>query len=76
MNNTLKKLISVSPLKITVLIILLAVTLFFFDAPFLRFMELKALDLRILSRGALPSGGETVIATIDEKSLTELGRWP
>jgi len=76
MNNTFKKLFSVSPLKITVLIILLSVTLFFFDAPFLRFMELKALDLRILSRGALPSGGETVIATIDEKSLTELGRWP
>ncbi|MDP2268795.1 MAG: CHASE2 domain-containing protein, partial [Deltaproteobacteria bacterium] len=63
-------------MKITILVILLAVTLFFFDAPFLRFMELKALDLRILSRGALPSGGETVIATIDEKSLTELGRWP
>ena len=39
-------------------------------------MELKALDLRILSRGKLPSGGETLIAVIDEKSVSELGRWP
>ena len=76
MKVKLKKLITVSPLKIAVLIILLAVTLSFFDAPFLRFMELKALDLRFLYRGALPSGGETVIVAIDEKSLSELGRWP
>jgi adenylate cyclase len=39
-------------------------------------MELKALDLRFLSRGVEPTGGETVIATIDEKSISELGRWP
>jgi adenylate cyclase len=62
--------------KIAALVILVALVLFFFDAPFLRFMELKALDLRIVSRGAMPSGGETVIVTIDEKSLSELGRWP
>jgi adenylate cyclase len=46
------------------------------DVRFLRFMELKALDLRMVSRGNLPSSGEVVIATIDEKSLSELGRWP
>ena len=39
-------------------------------------MELKALDLRMFSRGKLPPGGETVIAVIDEKSLSEFGRWP
>jgi len=76
MKDKFKKLISVSPLKITALIILLALTLFSFDAPFIRFMELKALDMRIIYRGAIPSGGETIIATIDEKSLSELGRWP
>jgi adenylate cyclase len=39
-------------------------------------MELKALDLRMVSRGAIPAGDETVIVAIDEKSLSELGRWP
>jgi len=76
MKEKLKKIVSVSPLKITYLIILVALLLFFIDASFLRFMELKALDLRILSRGKIPTGGEIAIAVIDEKSLAELGRWP
>lgn len=76
MKQKLKTIFSISPMKITILIILLMVALFFLDVRFLRFMELKALDLRILSRGQIPSGGETVIVTIDEKSLAELGRWP
>ena len=76
MKEYIKKYSQVTPLKITIFVILLALVLFFFDFPFLRFMELKTLDLRIASRGALPTGAETVIAVIDEKSLTELGRWP
>jgi adenylate cyclase len=76
MNERLKKIFSVSPLKITFLVIFIALIMFFIDVPFLRFMELKALDLRMVSRGKLPAGGETVIAAIDEKSLGELGRWP
>jgi len=76
MNERMKKIISVSPLKITFLVIFIALIMFFIDVPFLRFMELKALDLRMVSRGKLPAGGETVIAAIDEKSLGELGRWP
>jgi adenylate cyclase len=76
MNERMKKIFSVSPLKITVLVIFLALIMFFIDVPFLRFMELKALDLRMVSRGKLATGGETVIAAIDEKSLSELGRWP
>ena len=66
MKERLKKIMLVSPLKITALVILIALVLFFVDAPFLRFMELKSLDLRMVSRGAMPSGGETVIVTIDE----------
>lgn len=76
MKLNFKKISAVSPLKIAGTIILLAIAFFIFDPPFLRFMELKTLDLRILSRGHLPSGGETVIVTIDEKSVKELGRWP
>ena len=76
MNERWKKLFTVSPFKIAVLVILIALVLFFIDVPFIRFMELKALDLRMVSRGGTAPGGETVIATIDEKSLSELGRWP
>jgi adenylate cyclase len=76
MKEKLKKILSVSPLKIAVFVILIALVLFFVDAPYLRFMELKALDLRMVSRGIFPTGGETVIVAIDEKSLSELGRWP
>jgi adenylate cyclase len=76
MKENIKKYFQVTPAKITSFVILLAIALFFIDLPFLRFMELKTLDLRIASRGALQPGNETVIAAIDEKSLTELGRWP
>jgi adenylate cyclase len=76
MNERLKKILSISPLTITIFIIFVALILFFMDVRFLRFMELKALDLRMVSRGKLQPGGEVVIATVDEKSLSELGRWP
>ncbi len=76
MNERLKKIVSISPLKIAIFVIFIALIMFFIDARFLRFMELKALDLRMFSRGKLPPGGETVIAVIDEKSLSEFGRWP
>jgi adenylate cyclase len=76
MRQWLKKWGALSPLKITLFIVILALILFFVDVAFLRFMELKALDLRMVSRGNVASGGETVIVAIDEKSLSELGRWP
>jgi adenylate cyclase len=76
MKEKIKEYFQVTPLKITLFVILLVLVLFFFDFSFLRFIELKTLDLRIASRGALPAGGETVIAVVDEKSLSELGRWP
>ena len=76
MKQFILKLLRNNSVKITLLAILLMIILFFIDAAFLRFMELKTLDLRMLSRGSIPSGGETIIAAIDEKSIAELGRWP
>jgi len=76
MKALIKKLLALSPLKITIFLVLLAVVVFFIDPPFIRFMELKALDLRVVSRGQLPTSGQVVIATVDEKSLSEIGRWP
>lgn len=76
MDNRLKKIIAVSPMKIALLIIFIALIAFFADTPFLRFMELKTLDLRMVSRGQVAPGGQVAIAVVDEKSVNEIGRWP
>ena len=44
--------------------------------PFLQFVELKALDVRFFSRGQEPAGSFVALATVDEKSLDEIGKWP
>jgi len=76
MKDRIKKILSPSPLTISLAIIVAAAAVYILDPPFFRFMELKTLDLRILSRGERAPGGETVIAVVDEKSVKELGRWP
>jgi len=76
MNQKLKTILQITPLKITIFVILAALALFLIDFQFFRLVELKTLDLRMASRGVLNPGEETVIAAIDEKSVSELGRWP
>jgi adenylate cyclase len=39
-------------------------------------LDLKALDYRYTVRGEIAPGDEVVIVGIDEKSLSEVGRWP
>ncbi len=47
------------------------------EAPeYLELLELRAIDFRLQFRGLIPIGDEVVIASIDEKSVTDLGRWP
>lgn len=43
---------------------------------FLDRIELKSLDVRFLTRGPEAPGPFAVLATIDEKSLDEIGKWP
>lgn len=76
MKDRFRKFVSVSPLKISMGIVFIVIILYFINFPFLHFMELKTLDLRFISRGVRAPGDETVIAAIDEKSITEFGRWP
>ena len=52
------------------------VHLFALDVPWLRRLELAALDLQIRLRGRQPPGPETVIVMIDDQTIAELGRWP
>ena len=46
------------------------------DVKIFEILEAKTLDLQFSLRGAIPPGPETVIATIDEKSINRLGRFP
>lgn len=62
-------------------LIALALTLIFclasflFPAPF-HFLDAKGIDAYFQIRGKQPADREIVLVTIDEKSLTKLGRWP
>jgi len=76
MKISLRSITTISPTKITIFVIFFFLVLYVLDFPFMRFMELKAYDLRMSSRGRLAPANITVIAAIDEKSLKELGRWP
>lgn len=46
------------------------------DYGFLDQIELKALDLKFLSRGPIPTHDQVAIAAIDEKAIERYGRWP
>lgn len=46
------------------------------DYGFLDQIELKALDLKFLSRGPIPTHNQVAIAAIDEKAVERYGRWP
>ncbi|MDI6726611.1 MAG: adenylate/guanylate cyclase domain-containing protein, partial [Smithellaceae bacterium] len=76
MVGLIKKIFKTSPLKIAIWVILTVIALFFLDPPFLRYIELKTYDIRMVYRGERAIGPETAVVAIDEKSVTELGRWP
>lgn len=46
------------------------------NAAFFEVLEQKSLDMRFRLRGPIAPGPETVIAAVDEKSISKLGRFP
>ncbi|MDH4161367.1 MAG: adenylate/guanylate cyclase domain-containing protein [Nitrospirota bacterium] len=59
--------------------LIVAITLSLFHVTSFRFFDIldqKTLDLQFALRGPLAPGPETVIAAIDEKSISRLGRFP
>ncbi len=44
--------------------------------PAMRAVEAQTLDWRFALRGAIEPGSETVLLTIDDRSMASLGRWP
>ena len=67
---------TINPFSITLVSILLVIALFFTGVPILEFIELKAYDLRFLSRKLRKPTYPISLAVIDEKSLDVEGRWP
>ena len=76
MKKFLTRFVTINPFSITLVSILLVITLFFTGVPILEFIELKAYDLRFLSRKLRKPTHPIVLAVIDEKSLDVEGRWP
>ena len=72
----MKRILSLSPLKISFSISIVTIFLYLVGFPFFEMVELKSLDMRFLARGKQKPADEVVIVTIDEKSLDMLGRWP
>jgi adenylate cyclase len=72
----LKNFLSLSGFKMAFLLTLAVLGIYYLDPHFFNVLELKALDLRFLSRGHIPTSGKVCLVTVDEKSLDELGRWP
>ena len=72
--KTLSQFLSVRLLgySLTLVTLLLYVT----ANPLLDTLENKTFDMRMVAGGDRAPGGDVVIASIDEKSLDTLGRWP
>jgi len=76
MKKLLKVVFSINRISLTIYSTVLVMILFVMGTPILDLIELKAYDLRFLSRGVMEGPTAVVIATIDEKSVDMEGRWP
>jgi len=57
-------------------VVVLTLAVYFWAPEFLKTVEIRLYDLHFKLRGVEQPGDAVVIAAIDEKSLTALGRWP
>ena len=73
---TIKNLLKPSYIKIAASISILFAAIYLIAPSFFGVLELKTIDARFRGRPVIKAGGDVAIATIDEKSLDELGRWP
>ena len=72
---SLKKIISVNPLTLSLFLILAGIFFYLIEIPFLELMELKTIDLRYVSRGSSVTESDVVLAVIDEESIDKEGKW-
>jgi adenylate cyclase len=65
-----------TPFRIATLIGLFIVGLRIAGCSTLDQADLRAMDFRLLQRGALPASPDVVVLAIDDASIAEIGRWP
>ena len=65
-----------TPFRIAVIIALLLSWLRSQDSFFLRLTDIRAMDYRLIQRGPIEPGPETVIVAIDNQGIEAIGRWP
>ena len=73
--SNMKKFL-LSDLTIGILLTALTVGAFFLQTGLFESLELKTYDLRCLLRQNTPTGNEIAIVSIDDDSISKLGRWP
>ena len=66
----------VNSFTVAVFLTLVSGYVYSLDLHLINLLELRAYDLKILSREKRPISGNVVIVDVDEKSLKEKGRWP
>ncbi len=71
----MKKESRLKPLLISLIVISVGIFAYMSSVPFLEFMELKTVDLRFKSRGEILPRQDVVLAVIDEKSISQEGKW-
>lgn len=69
MNQILKTILGITPIKITFFVIVIALVLFLSDIEFLRLMELKTLDLRMVSRGPIAPAAKPSSLPLTKKAF-------
>ncbi|MBW2154208.1 MAG: CHASE2 domain-containing protein [Deltaproteobacteria bacterium] len=74
--SVVRKRFRFRPIYISFLVIIAGAAAYLTGIPFLELMELKTIDLRFASRGAVSPGTDVVLAVIHEKSLAAEGKWP
>ncbi len=67
--------LKLNPLLLTVIAILVGMTAYLVHIPFIHEIELRTVDLRFRSRGALKPQPRVVLAVVDEKSINQEGKW-
>lgn len=75
MSFIFKKYIWLTPVTISILVILVGIISYVTEISFLDLIEAKTIDLRFRSRGQISPSSNVVLAAIDEKSLDKEGKW-
>ena len=64
-----------TPITLSLILIVLGTVLYLVEIPFLELMELKTVDLRFVGRKGVAQNAKVVLAVIDEKSVDKEGKW-